>query len=38
MIRGVKTGAQVSAADEAQYLSMVELWGVKPVLAGLLNR
>ena len=38
MIRGVKTGAQVSTADEAQYLSMVELWGVKPVLAGLLNR
>jgi SAM-dependent methyltransferase len=38
MIRGVKTGAQSSAADEAQYLSMIELWGVKPVLAGLLNR
>jgi hypothetical protein len=38
MIRGVKTGAQSSAADEAQYLSMIELWGVQPVLAGLLNR
>jgi len=38
MIRGVKTGAQSSAADEAQYLSMIDLWGVKPVLAGLLNR
>jgi SAM-dependent methyltransferase len=38
MIRGVKTGAQSNAADEAQYLSMIELWGVKPVLAGLLNR
>jgi SAM-dependent methyltransferase len=38
MIRAVKSGAQASAADEAQYLSMIELWGVKPVLAGLLNR
>lgn len=38
MIRGVKTGAQTSTADEAQYLAMIDLWGVRPVLAGLLNR
>lgn len=38
MIRAVKTGAQPTADDEGQYRSMIELWGVKPVLAGKLNR
>jgi hypothetical protein len=38
MIRAVKTGAQPSAGDEGQYRAMIELWGVKPVLEGKLNR
>jgi hypothetical protein len=38
MIRAVKTGAQPTADDEGQYRSMIELWGVKPVLEGKLNR
>jgi hypothetical protein len=38
MIRAVRTGAQPTAVDEAQYRSMIELWGVKPVLEGKLNR
>ena len=38
MIRAVKTGAQATADDESQYRSMIELWGVKPVLEGKLNR
>ena len=38
MIRAVKTGAQATADDENQYRSMIELWGVKPVLEGKLNR
>lgn len=38
MIRAVKTGAQPTADDEGQYRSMIELWGVKPVLEEKLNR
>jgi hypothetical protein len=38
MIRAVKTGAQPSTDDEGQYRAMIELWGVKPVLEGKLNR
>jgi hypothetical protein len=38
MIRAVKTGAPASAEDEENYRSMIELWGVKPVLEGKLNR
>lgn len=38
MIRAVKTGAQPTSDDQGQYRSMVELWGVKPVLEGKLNR
>jgi hypothetical protein len=38
MIRAVKTGAQPSADDEKHYRSMIEQWGVKPVLEGKLNR
>lgn len=38
MIRAVKTGAKASAEDEENYRSMIELWGVKPVLEAKLNR
>ena len=38
MIRAVKTGAPASAEDKENYRSMIELWGVKPVLEGKLNR
>ena len=38
MIRAVKSDAHASADDEGHYRSMVELWGVQPVLEGKLNR
>ena len=37
MIRAVKTGAQADVADKTRYQEMINLWSVKPVLAGLIK-
>ncbi len=38
MIRAVKTGAPVDAAEQDRYRQMTEDWGITPVLEGKLNR
>lgn len=38
MIRGVRTGAEPDAQEVERYTSMINLWGVTPVLAAKLNR